>query len=262
MTRFRTTVHISSGTAADATPAILRRRTHNLETDECLNALLGACSPMKVFKHLITPANKPQGFGFVKYEDSDLAIRCINLLNGVELQALEDGCANKQLLPMPRWPHTDADEKTKLFMDTYSAQKMKTDAGDTKVQEARQKIATLIKDINCSSQEATNCGLIDKQRYDIPPHFHNLQEAYLPEGQHGLVISKVAQFWECATKRERENIREVRESIPHILASTTTTPSGPKMREWGKQQQQQASTLPVEGVNNHKEKVLKLTANQ
>lgn len=67
-------------------------------TDDFLNTLLGACGPMKAFKRLITPANKPQGFGFVEYEDPDSAIRCINLLNGVELPALEDGCANKKLL--------------------------------------------------------------------------------------------------------------------------------------------------------------------
>ncbi|KAI6140659.1 hypothetical protein BKA82DRAFT_245436 [Pisolithus tinctorius] len=53
------------------------------------------------FKRLITPAIKPQGFGFVEYEDSDSSIRCINLLNGVELPALEGGCASKKLLVHP-----------------------------------------------------------------------------------------------------------------------------------------------------------------
>ncbi|KAI6015418.1 hypothetical protein PISMIDRAFT_30794 [Pisolithus microcarpus 441] len=206
-------------------------------TDDFLNTLLGACGPMKAFKRLITPANKPQGFGFVEYEDPDSAIRCINLLNGVELPALEDGCANKKLL-------IKADEKTKLFMDAYSAQKMKTDTDDAKVQEARHKITTLIEDVNRTSLDAANRGLIDKERYVIPPHLHDLQEADLPEGQRGLVISEIAQFRERAAKREREKVREVKESIPHILSSTTPTPSGPKMREWGKQQQQQTSTSP------------------
>ncbi|KAI5984796.1 hypothetical protein F5J12DRAFT_936523 [Pisolithus orientalis] len=206
-------------------------------SDDVLNRLLGACGPMKAFKRLITPANKPQGFGFVEYEDPDSAIRCINLLNGVELPALEDGCASKKLL-------IKADEKTKLFMDAYSAQKMKTDADEAKVQEALQKITSLVEDINRSSQDAANRGLIDKERYVIPPHLHDLQEADLPEGQRGLVISEIAQFRERAAKREREKVREVRESIPHILSSTATTPSGPKMREWGKPQQQQASTSP------------------
>lgn len=50
------------------------------------------------FKRLITPANKPQGFGFAEYDEPDSALRAINLLNGVELPALEDGCANKNLL--------------------------------------------------------------------------------------------------------------------------------------------------------------------
>ncbi|KIO02958.1 hypothetical protein M404DRAFT_638155, partial [Pisolithus tinctorius Marx 270] len=188
-------------------------------SDDVLNRLLGACGPMKAFKRLITPANKPQGFGFVEYEDPDSAIRCINLLNGVELPALEDGCASKKLL-------IKADEKTKLFMDAYSAQKMKTDVDEAKVQEALQKITSLVEDINRSSQDAANRGLIDKERYVIPPHLHDLQEADLPEGQRGLVISEIAQFRERAAKREREKVREVRESIPHILSSTATTPSG------------------------------------
>lgn len=56
----------------------------------------------------------------------------------------------------------------------------------------------------------------------------------MPETQRGLVISEIAQFRERAAKREREKMRDVRESIP-LLA-----PSGPK-REWGKSQSQQAA---------------------
>lgn len=46
--------------------------------------------------------------------------RAVALLNGVELPALEEGCANKKLL-------VKADEKTKRFMDAYNSQRMKTD---------------------------------------------------------------------------------------------------------------------------------------
>jgi RNA recognition motif-containing protein len=53
---------------------------------------------VKSFKRLITPANKPQGFGFAEFEEPDAALRALELLNGVELPALEDGCANKKLL--------------------------------------------------------------------------------------------------------------------------------------------------------------------
>ena len=59
---------------------------------------LQACGPIKSFKRLITPANKPQGFGFAEFEDPEGALLAIELLNGVELPALEDGCANKKLL--------------------------------------------------------------------------------------------------------------------------------------------------------------------
>lgn len=57
-----------------------------------------ACGPISSFKRLITPANKPQGFGFAEFQDPDGALRAMALLNNVELPALEDGCVNKKLL--------------------------------------------------------------------------------------------------------------------------------------------------------------------
>ncbi|KAG6379465.1 hypothetical protein JVT61DRAFT_11946 [Boletus reticuloceps] len=189
-----------------------------------------ACGPVKSFKRLITPANKPQGFGFAEYEDPDSAIRCLTLLQGIELPALEDGCANKKLL-------IKADEKTKLFLDAYSTQKMKSDTDEAITQQAKAKVNGLVEEINRTSQEAANNGLLDKEKYVIPPHLHDLQEADLPETQRGLVISEIAQFRERAAKREREKVREVRESIPNLLP---TAPSGPK-RDWGKPQSQQPS---------------------
>jgi RNA-binding protein 25 len=57
-----------------------------------------ACGQINSFKRLITPANKPQGFGFAEFVEPEGALRALALLNGVELPALEDGCANKKLL--------------------------------------------------------------------------------------------------------------------------------------------------------------------
>ena len=57
-----------------------------------------SCGNVSSFKRLITPANKPQGFGFAEFTDPDGALRAMQLLNGVELPALEDGCVNKKLL--------------------------------------------------------------------------------------------------------------------------------------------------------------------
>lgn len=103
-------------------------------------------------------------------------------------------------------------------------------------QQAKAKVNELVEEINRTSQDAANNGLLDKEKYVIPPHLHDLQEADLPETQRGLVISEIAQFRERAAKREREKVREVRESIPNLLA---TAPSGPKLRDWGKPQSQQ-----------------------
>lgn len=200
-------------------------------TDAFLNQLLSACGPIKSFKRLITPANKPQGFGFAEFEDPDGALRALELLNNVELPALEDGCANKKLL-------VKADEKTRAFLDAYQAHRMATSTDEAQKQQARAKIDEQVADIIRMSQDAANNGLIDKEKYVIPPHLHDLQEADLPETQRGLVISEIAQFRERAAKREREKLRDVRESIP----SVTGAPSGPKVREWGKPQQSAPST--------------------
>jgi len=100
------------------------------------------------------------------------------------------------------------------------------------MQEAKTKVDGLVADINRMSQDAASNGLIDKEKYVIPPHLHDLQEADLPETQRGLVISEIAQFRERAAKREREKMKDVRDSIPSI----TGAPSGPKAREWGKPQ--------------------------
>jgi hypothetical protein len=101
-----------------------------------------------------------------------------------------------------------------------------------KRKEAKARVDELVADIIKFSQEAANNGLIDKEKYIIPPHLHDLQEADLPETQRGLVISEIAQFRERAAKREREKMRDVRESIPTLM----NAPSGPKQRDWGKPQ--------------------------
>jgi len=64
-------------------------------------------------------------------------LRALELLNGVELPALEDGCVNKKLLVSTtvafvallclNMPQVKVDEKNKVFLDAYQAQKMKTD---------------------------------------------------------------------------------------------------------------------------------------
>ncbi|KAF7982124.1 hypothetical protein HWV62_29849 [Athelia sp. TMB] len=205
-------------------------------TDAFLNALLAACGPIKSFKRLITPANKPQGFGFAEFEEPEAALRAMSLLQGVELPALEDGCANKALL-------VKADEKTKLFLDAYSAQRMRTDADEARLQQSRAKVKELVDEINQKSQDAANNGLIDKEKYVVPPHLHDLQEADLPETQRGLVISEIAQFRERAAKREREKMRD---NIRENPAMVPGAPSGPKVREWGKPQQSE-STQPARG---------------
>lgn len=109
------------------------------------------------------------------------------------------------------------------------------------MQQSKAKIDEHVADIIRMSQDAANNGLIDKEKYVIPPHLHDLQEADLPETQRGLVISEIAQFRERAAKREREKLRDVQASIPAIIPGA---PSGPKVREWGKPQQQSSQQSP------------------
>lgn len=105
-------------------------------------------------------------------------------------------------------------------------------ADDEALRQAKAKVGALLSDINQKSQEAASNGLLDREKYVIPPHLHDLQEADLPETQRGLVMTEIAQFRERAAKREREKMRDVREALPNVL----TAPAGPKPREWGKPQ--------------------------
>ncbi|KAF7317845.1 hypothetical protein MKEN_00872400 [Mycena kentingensis (nom. inval.)] len=167
-----------------------------------------------------------QGFGFAEFEEPDGALRALALLNNVELPALEDGCANKKLL-------IKADEKTRAFLDAYASTRP---VDPVAAQSAKSTIDSVVADI--TRQAAASGG--EKEKYVIPPHLHDLQEADLPETQRGLVISEIAQFRERAAKREREKMKEL-----HHQTMTAIAPSGPKMREWGRprddmpQQQQQ-----------------------
>lgn len=89
----------------------------------------------------------------------------------------------------------------------------------------------------------------DKEKYIIPPHLHDLQEAELPEAQRGLVISEIALFRERAAKREREKLNSERErGMAFGITSAfngrgapgakgpPNAPSGPKERVWGRGQ--------------------------
>ncbi|EJD51004.1 hypothetical protein AURDEDRAFT_121442 [Auricularia subglabra TFB-10046 SS5] len=208
-------------------------------TDAFLNQLLGACGPVRSFKRLITPAGKPQGFGFAEFEDPDSVARAIDLLNGIELPATEEGCANKQLL-------VKADERTKTFLQFHQANRMKTDchlhdhlqSDDARLEQARKDIGNIVKTLRDQTSDAQNGGG-DGERYVIPPHLHDLHEADLPENQRGLVISEIAQFRERAAKKERDKQREVLQQAwsmakPAPQPQTPTQPRG----GWGPQRSQ------------------------
>jgi len=203
-------------------------------TDAFLNELLGACGPLRTFKRMITPANKPQGFGFAEFETPDGMIAAVEMLNDIELPALEDGCANKRLL-------VKADEKTKLFIDAYRSQRMMTDVDEANRAATKNRIDQLVHQLR---ENANSTMDNDKDRIIIPPHLHDLQEHDLPEEQRGLVVSEIALFRERAAKREREKIKEDRERTLSAFgnnlggglgnAPPVNVPSGPKDR-WGRQ---------------------------
>lgn len=112
------------------------------------------------------------------------------------------------------------------------------------LRQSQARVAAILADINAKSQEAASSGMLDKEKYVIPPHLHDLQEADLPETQRGLVMTEIAQFRERAAKREREKMRDVREAVPVLAA-----PSGPKQREWGKPQGTDSPSQPPAKVS-------------
>lgn len=111
---------------------------------------------------------------------------------------------------------------------------------------AHEKIHALIDSLSTSSAALTDSS---KERYVIPPHLHDLQEADLPEEQRGLVVSEIALFRERAAKREREKLRDERERNLTAFGANSggppngggmsrgappNAPSGPKERVWGR----------------------------
>lgn len=126
-----------------------------------------------------------------------------------------------------------ADEKTRAFLDAYASTRPLEPAA---AQASKAAIDAIVGDVTRLAAASSS----EKEKYVVPPHLHDLQEADLPETQRGLVISEIAQFRERAAKREREKLRELQQQQQPIV------PSGPKMREWGRpkeepQQQQQGA---------------------
>jgi RNA-binding protein 25 len=131
-----------------------------------------------------------------------------------------------------------------------------------KTQEAKAKIDSVVNTLKVSADAGDGTG--EKERYIIPPHLHDLQEAELPEAQRGLVISEIALFRERAAKREREKLKDERER-GMAFGNTTAfgagrggatgtppkgpvnAPSGPKERAWGRGQGQQQTPPRQQG---------------
>lgn len=131
-----------------------------------------------------------------------------------------------------------------------------------RTQEAKAKIDSVVNTLKVSADAGDGTG--EKERYIIPPHLHDLQEAELPEAQRGLVISEIALFRERAAKREREKLKDERErgmafgnttAFGSGRGGATATPqkgpvnapSGPKERVWGRGQGQQPTPPRQQG---------------
>lgn len=136
------------------------------------------------------------------------------------------------------------------------------EADNTRTQEAKAKIDSVVNTLKVSADAGDGSG--EKERYIIPPHLHDLQEAELPEAQRGLVISEIALFRERAAKREREKLKDERER-GMAFGNTTAfgvgrgggsaaapkgpvnVPSGPKERAWGRAPGQQPAPPRQQG---------------
>lgn len=134
------------------------------------------------------------GFGFAAFAAPTSALRALSLLGGpptITLPALEDGCASKVLL-------VKADEKTKIFLDAFkSSLPPPSEAQKQQDIDDRKRIDDLVKSLtgnNGGDGDGSGDGEGDKEKFIIPPHLHDLQEADLPETQRGLVISEIAMF--------------------------------------------------------------------
>jgi len=146
-------------------------------------------------------------------------------------------------------------------LDKFTRPLLQTEeARNTEANKAVLELLRQVQDLHAQANGAAH----DKDRYVIPPHLHDLQEADLPEQQRGLVISEIAMFRERAAKKEREKQREVLQQARSVtitpsrppptgpnfnerrasMAGTPTQPSGWAMRQQHQQQQQAAGQSP------------------
>ncbi|KAF8121229.1 hypothetical protein EV363DRAFT_1366591 [Boletus edulis] len=137
----------------------------------------------------------------------------------LSLPALEDGCANKKLLV-----HKSG-RKDETILDAHSTQKMKTVTDEAMTQQAKAKINGVVEEINRTSRKQRTMKAFSTRRNTSYPLTSTTLRKLIFRTQCGLVISEITRFRERAATREREKVREVRKSIPNLLA---TTPSGPK----------------------------------
>ncbi|THU96461.1 hypothetical protein K435DRAFT_797344 [Dendrothele bispora CBS 962.96] len=116
-------------------------------------------------------------------------VRAIDLLNGIGLPALEG------LKPMRRQKF--------FWMRTARNECVPTE--DT----VKRRLDQFVKKIHRKSEDATNQGLLDKDKFVTPPHLHHLQEVDLPENQRGLVIfAQYERDMKLAKDRDRIEMRE------------------------------------------------------
>ncbi|KZS93683.1 hypothetical protein SISNIDRAFT_485296 [Sistotremastrum niveocremeum HHB9708] len=131
-------------------PTLVFRSVSSGVTNRYLKQLFETCGPVKSLVRFNKPASPPHskvplGYGFVEYEDPDSFIRCLNIMNGLELPPLSPGAKARRLQVAP------LNAKTKRLIEAYDAQRQKTSADILASSNAQSKIDVELKAMSAVS---------------------------------------------------------------------------------------------------------------
>ncbi|GAA5967044.1 hypothetical protein JCM11641_000422 [Rhodosporidiobolus odoratus] len=162
-----------------------------------LEKILGVVGPVLSFRRP-TPA-----FAFVEYADPESVLRCLEVVNGVNIKA-QSG-AEKPIL-------VKADEKTRARLDEYEKGRVTDESTSDLTQQAKEDLTSILARIAAGdpitaavvAEDESSRTLPGSGGPRLPRHLEDLAPEDLPDAQRTNTLSEISKFRERAVKRATE----------------------------------------------------------